>query len=119
MFTITIDLHPGFPSNDKIYCSASADTNEYAAEPYVTFSADGYVEATSNGKTATCSITLKYGWLLATPSTDPVGLGVDVYAIYGTEGSIPYWTNESEWSNTLPGVPSSGSTTPINVTTAI
>jgi hypothetical protein len=119
VFTITIDLHPGFPSGQKIYCSASADTSEYTAPPDVTFSADGYVQATVSGSTATCSITLKYGWLLATPTKDPVGLGVNVGFIYGTVGTAPYWINESVWSNSLPGVPASGSTTPIKVTTAI
>jgi hypothetical protein len=119
VFTITIDLHPGFPSNAKLYCSASADTSEYTAPPDVSFSADGYAQATISGTTATCSITLKYGWLLATPKTDTLGLGVDVSVVFGTEGIAPYWVNQSVWSNSVSGVPASGSTTPVKVTTAI
>lgn len=117
VFTITIDLHPGFPSSEKISCSADASTQEYATSPFVGFSADGTVAATVSGNTATCSITLKYGWLLATPTTDTVALGVDVFAVYGTEGIIPFYVNESTWSSTI-SVPASGSTTAVKVTTA-
>jgi len=119
VFTITIDLHPGFPTTGKIYCSASADTDEFSSLPSGAFSADGFVEATRSGSTATCSITLIYGWYLASPKTDVVALGVDVSATFGTLGTPPYWVNESSWSNTLTGVPASGSTTPEKVTTAL
>jgi len=117
-FTITIDLHPGFP-NEKIYCLASADTNEYTSLPDVGFSANGYVQATVSGSTATCSINLKYGWLLNTPKTDILTLVVEVSAVYGTEGTAPFWVNDSTWSNAVTGIPASGSTTPIKVTTAL
>ncbi len=119
VFTITIDLHPGFPTSDKIYCSANAYTSESSSANYADFSADGYVQATVSGSTATCSITLKYGWLLATPTSDTVGLGVDVRSTYGSAGTIPWWDNESTWGSSLASVPASGSTTPVKVTTAI
>ena len=114
-FTVTISLHPGFPSTSKIYCFIEASTEESPGS----FNANGYVQASISGSTATCSTSLKYGWWLATPSSDFLSEYVDVYTIYGTYGTAPYWENTSDWYNTVTGVPASGSTTSVKVSTAI
>ena len=114
-FTITINLHPGFPTQDKIYCSAYADTYEAPGS----FSADGNVLATISGSTATCKINLTYGWWLGSPASDPVSLGVDVFSTYGTYGTIPYWDNESSWGGSLASVPASGSITTEKISTSL
>jgi len=118
-FSVTINLHPGFPSSGKIYCYAYAETSESASPVSADFSDDGEVAATMSGSTATCTVTLIYGWYLATPSSDSVGLGVTVGAVFGTKGTIPYWENYSTWSSELTSVPASGSTTTEKVATSL
>jgi hypothetical protein len=118
-FTVTISLHPGFPSTSKIYCYIDASTNEYSAEPTGSFDANAYVTATISGSTATCTTSIKYGWWLASPSTDSLDEYVDIYTIYGTYGTAPYWENTSDWTNSVTGVPASGSTTSVKVSTAL
>ena len=114
VFTVTIHVNAGIPTTSKIYCSATATTNE--ASNF--FFDDGAALATRSGATATCKLTLYYGWFLATPATDKVGIGVGVTSSIGTLGTPPYETLDSSQS-LLMAVPASGATTPVNVTTAI
>jgi hypothetical protein len=114
VFTITIHVNPGVPTTSKIYCSASATTSEASSF----FFDDGAALATRTGGTATCSMTLFYGWFLATSASDKVAIGVSVTSAIGTLGTPPYETLESSQS-LLMAVPASGATTPVSVTTAI
>jgi hypothetical protein len=117
VFNIKINVNPGLPTTSKIFCSASAATAESVT--LVSFVDDGAVVATRSGSTATCSITLPYGWFLATPTKDPVGLGIAVTSLTGSSSTPPNQTGESLQSLHLPAVPANGATTTEAITISI
>lgn len=114
-FTVTIHVNPGIPTTSKIFCSASAVTTD--ASNF--FFDDGAAVATRSGSTATCTLTLFYGWFLAAAATDKVAMGVVVTSSIGALGTPPYETLESTSSLAPIAVPASGATTAVNVTTSI
>lgn len=117
VFNIKIDVNPGLPTTAKIGCSASLATADTATAD--AFENDGVAVATRSGSTATCSITVPYGWFLATPTKDEVGIGVVIESETGTLGTPPYQVGTSTQELILTAVPANGATTTENITTSI
>jgi hypothetical protein len=115
VFNITIAVNPGLSSSAKILCTATAAVSE--ASTAGVFEDTGAVAATRTGGTAKCSVTLPYGWNLANPSSDRVGLSVNVTATVGT-GAPPFTENISSQSLSI-AVPPSGTTTTEAISTTI
>jgi len=106
VFNATIALNPGLSPTAKLICTATAATSE--AANLVFFTDFGTVAATRSGATATCSITLPYGWTLATPTADFMSLGFSVSSSTGV--ALPIVGATSQQDFTLK-VPPSGTTT--------
>jgi len=116
VINIKIDVNPGLPAANKINCGADAITGDEGNADI--FENDGAVLATRSGSTATCKITLPYGWFLASASKDEVGIGITVESTTGTEGSVPFTDAIGSTSITIP-VPANGATTTENITLSI
>jgi hypothetical protein len=116
VFNITIAVNPGLPSTSKISCTASVAVEEAATVSL--FEDNGAAAATRSGSTATCSITLPYGWYLTTPTTDMVTLNIQVASVTGKVGTLPYSDGLSSQTLSIK-VPASGSTTTETISTAI
>jgi hypothetical protein len=115
VFNLTIAVNPGLSSSAKILCTATAAVAE--ASTGGVFEDTGAVAATRTGSTAKCTATLPYGWNLANPSSDRVGLSVNVTATVGT-GAPPFTESISSQSLSI-AVPPSGTTTTEAISTSI
>jgi len=74
------------------------------------FSVSTTVAATGTGATRTCTISVPYSFVLASPSTDSLGIG---YTISAPTGASPLGRNlEASPLKTIP-LPKSGTTTPV------
>jgi len=116
VFNIKIAVNPGLPTTAKIQCEATATVGDLTTNAL--FTNMGVVNATRSGATATCSITLPYGWFLASPSTDTVVLGIVVDATNGALVTPPYTLATGSQSLTIK-VPANGATTTENLSTSI
>jgi hypothetical protein len=114
VFNITIALNPGLSPTAKLLCTATAATSEAATQSL--FEDFGTAVATRAGATAKCTITLPYGWTLASPASDFVSLGVQVSSSTGT---VPPTVSALSSQSFIIKVPPSGTTTTQTVSTSI
>lgn len=116
VFNIKIDVNPGLPTTAKIGCEASVAVADITSLD--SFENIGEAAATRSGSSATCTITLPYGWFLASPTKDAVGIGIVVTSTTGTLGTPPFTEAASSQSIKL-AVPANGATTTENIVTSI
>jgi len=110
VFSFTITVASSIPSSQSIVCEAVTDVTEVSGVQSSIFDEEASTVASRSGSTATCTVTIPYSWLLATPASDTVTIR---YVIgVGTTTSITSAATRSSNHN-LPSikVPANGATT--------
>ncbi len=121
VFNFTITLDSAVPSGDAVGCAAGAQTYDETRETDLDES--GFAQATITGSTASCTVSLPYSWLMASPSEDTVRLNSDVFIFNPTNNGLNldgYFTRYSLHTiNPDLAVPPSGQTTTVPVAATI
>lgn len=111
-FTITVSS--AIPAATPIHCAVFASVIEQNS---VTFQISNDIEdsatvnATRNGGTATCTVTIPYSWFLLSPDSDQVQLSYDIEAsTSATKGGTLVNRNSSQVFDII-SVPANGVTT--------
>ena len=118
VFSITITLKTAVPKNGVVGCDGhafvSGDSSGFNAQE------NGFALATGTGTTRTCKVTIPYSWLLASPTTDSIGLnynafvaeGIELTATNGTGTAVEFGNVRSSDQSIAPiKVPVNGATT--------
>lgn len=108
VFNFTITVSSTLASTAKIFCQASATTEDVAALNFIAETAS--VTATRSGSTATCTVTIPYSWNLTSSSSDKVSLTYSIIAGVSST-TVPVATRTSEQSLKTISVPANGATT--------
>jgi len=116
VFNFTITVSSTLASTAKIFCEATATTEDIATANIILETAA--VTATRSGSTATCTVTIPYSWNLSSASSDKVSLTYQIIA------GVPTTTNPlagrvSEQTVGTISVPANGATTTETITATI
>jgi len=82
VLTLTTTLTTSFPTTEVFSCGLNATVADVISG--LTFSDTIFVTATKSGNTLSCTVTLPYGWDLASPTQD---IMLVLYTINATNGT--------------------------------